>query len=82
MLKLNKQQKRVLEYMIKNKTITSLEAVQKLGVYRLSARILELKEKGFDIDGIFIEVRNRFGELCNVKQYFIRGRNEILNNRQ
>jgi hypothetical protein len=67
------QNKRVLDYMKSHRGITSLEAIQELGVTRLSARILDLKNKGYDIDGIFIEVLNRYGELGHVKKYFIKG---------
>lgn len=33
------QQNRIIRYLLDNKSITSLEAMQELGVYRLSARI-------------------------------------------
>jgi hypothetical protein len=62
----------VLYYMREHHGITTLEANRDLGVTRLSARILELKEKGYDIDGVFVEVTNRYGDTCNVKRYFLK----------
>ena len=46
-----------------------LEAWRKLGIYRLSARVFDLREAGEDIKGEFVEVRNQFGEPCRVKSY-------------
>ena len=49
--------------------INPLEAWRQLGIYRLSARVLDLREAGEDIKGEFVEVRNQFGEPCRVKSY-------------
>ena len=68
---LNTTQQRVFDYMIENGSITSLEAVKKLGETRLSARIFELKEKGIPVTGEYIAVKNRFNESRHVKRYYI-----------
>lgn len=49
--------------------INPLEAWRKLGIYRLSARVFDMREAGEDIKGEFVEVRNQFGEPCRVKSY-------------
>ena len=69
-LELNTTQQRVFDYIVENGSITSLEAIQKLGETRISARIFELKDKGVPIASEYIKVTNRFGESRNVKKYF------------
>lgn len=71
MIHLSPAQQRVVEYMQKNGSITTLESNMYLGDTRLSARIFELKEKGFKIANPKITVQNRFGEETNVCRYSI-----------
>lgn len=67
------QAKRVLQYMKDFGSNTQYEALQDLGVMRLASRISELKHKyGEEIDSEFITVRNRYGENCSVKRYFLK----------
>ena len=63
---------RVLNYMRLHGSITSLEAFSNLGVSRLSARIKDLRDSGHSIVGNMVEVENRYGEKCRVKQYTLR----------
>lgn len=63
---------RVLEYMRAHGGITPLEAWTELGVYRLSARIADLRKLGHAIDGKTVTVSNRYGEACRVKRYALR----------
>jgi hypothetical protein len=44
------QTNQILNYLKTGKTLTSLEALYEFGSFRLSARIFELKEKGWPID--------------------------------
>ena len=69
---LDKAQQRVFDFITENGGITTLDANQKLGITRLSARIYELKEKHIPIDYEWMSVRNRYGDLCRVKKYFIK----------
>ena len=46
-IKLSKTQQRVFDYMSDFGSITTLQAFTDLGESRLSARIFELREKGF-----------------------------------
>lgn len=69
-LELNNSQQRVFDYIVENGSITSLEAIQKLGETRISARIFELRDKGVPINSEYIKVENRYGESRHVKKYF------------
>ena len=54
---------RILEYMKEhNNMITSMDAFKYLGITRLSARIKELRQLGYNISTIMIDGQNRFGE--------------------
>ena len=70
-IKLATKQKRVFDYMKNFGSITTLEACNDLGETRLSARIFELKDKGFDISFEWVEVLNRYKEKRRVKRYYI-----------
>ena len=61
---------RVLEYLKTHKGITPMDAWSKLGVYRLGARIWDLKHKqGIPIAKYMVDVPNRYGETCKVAEY-------------
>ena len=45
----NTQENQILNHLIKHKFITSWEAIQEYRITRLSARIYELREKGYQI---------------------------------
>ena len=60
---------RLLEYLKKHKTITSLQAIRDLGNTRLSATIFELRKDGYTIDSTDIPVPNRWGTKTMVAQY-------------
>lgn len=57
------QTKRVANYLAKHRKITPLEAWRKLGIYRLGARIFELRRfYGLTITKTMKRVRTREGE--------------------
>lgn len=64
------QELRVLEA-LKQGRVTSLSALTDLGVYRLSARLDEIKHRGYQVQSRWIEVTNRFGEKTRVKEYWL-----------
>ena len=49
--------------------ITPIQAMEKFGCMRLSGRIHDLREMGYDISSDLVEVKNRYGETCRVSQY-------------
>ena len=64
------QNERILKYLQTHKRgITQLQALDKLGVLRLSGRIHDLREMGYPIMTNIIEVPNRFGEISKVAEY-------------
>jgi hypothetical protein len=65
------QSERVKKYMEDFGSITQLDAIRDLGVLRLSARIMELKQSGLLIEGKFEKAKNRYGEEVQVKRYAI-----------
>lgn len=67
------QADRVLDYIKKFGSITTLEAFRDLGVTRLSARIFELRDKGLNIDSTNVTSKNRYGESCTYAKYFLKG---------
>ena len=49
--------------------ITPMDAWQNLGIYRLGARIHDLRNEGHEIVSERVDVNNRFGETCRVARY-------------
>ena len=64
---------RIIEYMKKHKGITSRDAFTHLGITRLSARIKELREAGYNISTIMVYGRNRYGEPVRYGLYKLVG---------
>jgi hypothetical protein len=56
----------VADHLARHGSITGLEALRELGVYRLAARIQELRESGMSID---TEYRMRDGVRYGVYRY-------------
>ena len=63
------QCERVVEYIEKNGSITTLEAFNELGIARLGSRIHDLRNAGYRIKGETITVKNRYGEKVHVVKY-------------
>lgn len=63
------QNERLLQHLEKTGPIDPLQAWSQLGIYRLGARVFDLKEAGHNIVRSMIEVNNRFGEKCRVALY-------------
>lgn len=67
------QAQRILDYMQEHGSITQLEALKDLGVFRLASRISELRKNGHQISSQMVKVENRYGEKCRVKRYYLKG---------
>ena len=67
------QCERLLEYMQTHESITQIEALNKLGIFRLASRISDLKRQGHIINKKTIVVKNRYGESCCVAEYSLGG---------
>lgn len=60
---------RILDYLKKFGTITSLQAYVDLGITQLAARITNLEERGYTFKRVRVDVTNRFGEKSQVVKY-------------
>lgn len=63
------QCERVLEWLQERGDLDPMTAWQELGVYRLGARIFDLRKAGHNIERQLKDVSNRFGETCRVAYY-------------
>jgi len=54
-----------------HKGITQAQAVEKFGCYRLSARIFDLKEQGYDIKAIRCIKKNADGNVVQFAKYVL-----------
>lgn len=60
---------RLLSYLETHPGITPMGAWNELGIYRLAARISDLRKRGVNIAKQMVKVQNRFGETCEVARY-------------
>ena len=67
--KLSAQCERLLDYLRKHRTINPLESWQKCGIYRLAARIHDLRNAGYSITDERVKLRNMYGEAVRVCEY-------------
>ena len=63
------QCERIIEYMRRFGSISTLEAFNDLGVARLASRIHDLKSQGYVISSETKTTKNRFGENTSFKVY-------------
>ena len=73
------QNEKVLKYLNEHKNITQRKA-NKLGVYRLSARVLELKRSGYNIRSAAKRVKNSDGTYSTIAEYRMEGSEWSANN--
>ena len=59
----------ILEYIDEFGSITPLEAMRDIGCYRLSARISDIKKKGYPVKTELVAVTNRRGKQSKVARY-------------
>lgn len=65
------QCERVLAWINTFGSITTFEAFTELGIMRLGARISEMRKNGIKIADKQECVKNRYGEKCYIKRYFL-----------
>jgi hypothetical protein len=63
------QKQRILEYMDKHGSITSMEGQNELGIARTASRICDLRKAGYNIVSEWVTVKDRYGDDCRVKRY-------------
>ena len=65
------QTEQVKKYLETHRAITAKQAMDDLGIYRLGARIWDLKRRGLPIRSQMVEVPTRTGETTKVKEYWL-----------
>lgn len=65
------QNQRILDYIDEFGSITQLSALQDLGIMRLASRVSDMKKQGINIKSKTEAVKNRYGETCHIKRYFL-----------
>lgn len=65
------QKKRLMAFFRTGQKITSLEALDELGILQLSARLCELENIGVPISRERIQIVNRYGQDVRVMRYWI-----------
>lgn len=65
------QVQRIKKYLEDFGSITQLEALQDLSIMRLASRISEMRKDGLNITDKQECVKNRYGEKCYIKRYFM-----------
>lgn len=63
------QEIRVLNYMLDFGSISSWEAIKELGITRISARIFNLRKKGYFIENEWEYTTNRYGDKIKYVRY-------------
>ena len=66
------QCERILDYISKFGSISTMEAFTDLGVTRLASRIYDLKQAGYVFDEITESRNNRFGKRVSYTRYSMR----------
>lgn len=67
---MNRQHKRIRDYILEHGCITQREATNDLGITKLATRISEMRSQGEVILDDWVEDKNRFGEKVRYKVYF------------
>ena len=66
-----KQHDLIINYLKSHKDITPMDAFRELGITKLSTRIGELKERGYNILDAWVDDVNRFGVETRYKRYIL-----------
>ena len=75
-----KQTERLLNYLKENNSIDDFEALRKLSIKRLSARIHDLREEGYQIETVLKKGKNEYGTYKYARYTLHQNWKEILNN--
>ncbi len=68
---MNTQSQRLFNHLASGGKTHRLHALIELGIFELSARVIELEHQGHTIQRKRIEVENRFGEKIKVAEYWM-----------
>lgn len=63
------QTDQVYKYLKDFGAITPLDALRDLGIFRLGARVFELRDRGIKVETTMISVKNRYGGTTRIAKY-------------
>tara|TARA_R100000773_G_scaffold15014_2_gene13731 strand:- start:441 stop:701 length:261 start_codon:yes stop_codon:yes gene_type:complete len=63
------QKDRIIRHLNDKGSITALEAMKEYGIMRLTSRICELKDEGYNIKSEFVSSKNRYNEPVSFSKY-------------
>ena len=66
------QKEKVLRHLKEVGPITPLDAFNDYAIMRLTSRICELKDEGYDIKSELVSSKNKFGEKVSFSKYTLR----------
>lgn len=66
------QNERLLAALKTGASVTPMSALVQLGIFRLAARVRDLKDDGHDVVSERVEVQNQWGEPCRVARYWLK----------
>jgi len=66
------QAQKIVDYMQRFGSITTMEAFMDLGIARLASRIYDLKCEGYQIESDMVSKKNRYGENVKYARYWIK----------
>lgn len=64
--------KAVLQWLQTHASISSMEAIDNFGATRLSAIIFNLRKRGYNIETVWCEGTDRFGNPMRFARYYLR----------
>jgi hypothetical protein len=62
----------VLQWLQSHASISSMEAIKQFGATRLSAIIFNLRKRGYNIETVMVDGRDRFGNPTRFARYYLR----------
>lgn len=62
----------VLDWLKTHASISSMEAINNFGATRLGAIIFNLRKRGYDIETVICDGRDRFGNKTRFARYYLR----------
>lgn len=65
------QKERLLKHLQKGQSINPLNSWRILSIYRLAARVHDLKKDGHDIKKRTVSKKNRYGESIKFAEYYL-----------
>ena len=69
------QKQRIIRHLNDKGAITSREAMNEYGIMRLSSRVCELRDEGYNIRSEFVSSINRYNEPVSFSKYSLVNKN-------